>query len=60
MPYRPQPPRRLYVTLNPLQLTGCIALGIWLGFVALALTAWLLARVFVAQPLAPWPMPPGS
>ncbi|WP_397458174.1 hypothetical protein AB3464_24980 [Pseudomonas asplenii] len=53
MAYRPQPQRRLYVTLNPLQLTGCIALGIWLGFVALAFTAWLLARVFVAQPLAP-------
>ncbi|NWB27249.1 hypothetical protein [Pseudomonas gingeri] len=53
MPYRPQSRRRLSVTLNPLQLTASIALGIWLGFVALALTAWLIARLFVAQPLAP-------
>ncbi|BBP75715.1 hypothetical protein CCU68_21300 [Pseudomonas gingeri NCPPB 3146 = LMG 5327] len=53
MPYRPPPRRRLYVTLNPLQLTASIALGIWLGFVALALTAWLVARLFIAQPLAP-------
>ncbi|AMB87751.1 hypothetical protein AWM79_21665 [Pseudomonas agarici] len=52
MPDRPQPHRRLPVTLNPLQLTASIALGIWLGVLALALSAWLVARFFVAQPLA--------
>ncbi len=52
MPYRSQPRRRLYVTLHPLQLTASIALGVWLGVIALAFSAWLVARFFVAQPLA--------
>jgi len=53
MPYRRQARRPIYVTLNPLQLTASIALGIWLGVMALALTAWVVARIFVPQPLAP-------
>ncbi len=53
MPYRRQARRPLYITLNPLQLTASIALGIWLGVMALALTAWVVARIFVPQPLAP-------
>jgi len=53
MPYRRQARRPLYITLNPLQLTASIALGLWLGVMALALTAWVVARIFIPQPLAP-------
>lgn len=53
MPYRPHTRRPLPVTMNPLQLCLSIALGLWLGFVAIALTCWLLSSfVFQAQ-LAP-------
>lgn len=43
--------RRLSVTLNPLPLIGCIALGLWLGFIAILLTCWLLLRI-TGEPLA--------
>ena len=42
MPARPIARRRLSVTLSPLSLIGCIALGLWFGFVAIALTCWLI------------------
>jgi len=49
MPYRPNPRRTLAITLNPLQLAGGIALGLWLGFLAIALTTWLLCKLFSQQ-----------
>ncbi|WP_085577983.1 MULTISPECIES: hypothetical protein [unclassified Pseudomonas] len=52
MPYRPAPRRPLPVQLSALQLTGSIALGLWLGFLAIALTWWLASRLFSHQ-LAP-------
>jgi hypothetical protein len=52
MPYRPNPRRPLPVQLSALHLTGSIALGLWLGFVAIALTCWLSQFVFKEQ-LAP-------
>ena len=53
MPYRRQARRPIYVSLNPLQLIASIALGIWLGGMALALTAWGVAHIYLPQPLAP-------
>ena len=53
MPYRPNPRRPLPVQLSALQLTGSIALGLWLGFLAIALTCWLLSRFVFNEQLAP-------
>ncbi|WP_166224417.1 hypothetical protein [Pseudomonas atagonensis] len=53
MPYRPNPRRPLPVQLSALQLTGSIALGLWLGFLAIALTCWLLSRFLFNEQLAP-------
>ncbi|VVP11166.1 hypothetical protein PS865_03366 [Pseudomonas fluorescens] len=53
MPYRPNPRRPLPVQLSALHLTGSIALGLWLGFLAIALTCWLLSRFIFAEQLAP-------
>lgn len=53
MPARPIIRRRLSVALNPLTLMGSIALGLWLGFVAIALTLWLVYRVVGPAPFAP-------
>ncbi|CAI8882268.1 Conserved membrane protein [Pseudomonas sp. IT-P12] len=53
MPYRPTPRRTLPIQLNALQLTGSIALGVWLGFVAIALTCWLASRLLFSEQLAP-------
>jgi len=53
MPYRPNPRRPLPVQLSALQLTGSIALGMWLGFLAIALTCWLLSRLVFTEQLAP-------
>ncbi|UVJ42737.1 hypothetical protein NVV94_19335 [Pseudomonas sp. LS1212] len=50
MPYRPRR-REMYITLNPLHLTGCIALGLWLGFVAIVLTCWLAYKFLFNAPL---------
>lgn len=53
MPYRPNPRRSLSIQLNALQLTGSIALGLWLGFIAIALTCWIVARLFFHEQMAP-------
>lgn len=53
MPYRSHPRRRLPVQLNTLQLTSSIALGLWLGFLAIALTCWLASRLLFSEQLAP-------
>lgn len=53
MPYRPNPRRPLPIQHNALQLTGSIALGIWLGFLAIALTLWLASRLLFNEQLAP-------
>ena len=53
MPYRPNPRRPLPVQLSALHLTGSIALGMWLGFVAIALTCWLLSHFLFKEQLAP-------
>ncbi|MCX2899669.1 hypothetical protein [Pseudomonas mandelii] len=53
MPYRPNPRRALAVRLNVLQLSASIALGLWLGFLAIALTCWLASRLLFSTQLAP-------
>ncbi|CAI8956835.1 hypothetical protein [Pseudomonas fluorescens] len=53
MPYRPNPRRPLPVQLSALHLTGSIALGIWLGFLAIALTCWLLSHFVFKEQLVP-------
>lgn len=53
MPYRPNPRRPLPIQLSVLQLTGSIALGLWLGFMAIALTCWLASRLLFSEQLAP-------
>ena len=35
------------------KLTLAIALGVWLGFIAIALTTWLASRYLFPQSLAP-------
>src|SRR3546814_4660430 len=39
--------------LTALQLTVSIALGLWLGFLAIVLTGWLLSRFLFNEQLAP-------
>ncbi|MGE8392657.1 hypothetical protein HFV04_026835 [Pseudomonas sp. BIGb0427] len=52
-------PRELKITLKPLQLILCVALGLWLGAVAIALSLWLAGRLLpatvppIGQVLAP-------
>jgi hypothetical protein len=53
MPYRPTPRRPLPIQFNAVQLTGSIALGLWLGFLAIALTCWLASRLLFSEQLAP-------
>ncbi|MGE8144955.1 hypothetical protein ACQKP7_07070 [Pseudomonas frederiksbergensis] len=53
MPYRPNPRRPLPIRLNAVQLTASIALGLWLGFLAIALTCWLASRFVFPEQLAP-------
>ncbi|WP_433769630.1 hypothetical protein [Pseudomonas putida] len=53
MPYRPNPRRPLPIQLNAAQLTGSIALGLWLGFLAIALTCWIASRFLFNEQLAP-------
>lgn len=48
MPDRPSVPR-----LGALHLTLSIALGLWLGFLAILLTSWLLSRFLFDEQLAP-------
>ncbi|BBT18149.1 MULTISPECIES: hypothetical protein [Pseudomonadaceae] len=47
MTRRTRPPLR--IAYSPLQLVLCIALGIWLGAVAVVATAWLGYQAVVAQ-----------
>lgn len=51
MPFRARR-HALSITLKPFQLILCIALGLWLGFAAIALTLWL-ALHFAPQAIAP-------
>lgn len=46
--------RELKITLKPLQLIMCVALGLWLGAVAIAMSLWLALQLWPqqAQPLA--------
>ncbi|QXI39877.1 hypothetical protein [Pseudomonas xantholysinigenes] len=46
-------PRDLKITLKPVQLILCVAFGLWLGAVAIALSLWLALRLWPeqAQPL---------
>ncbi|MFY0731423.1 hypothetical protein [Pseudomonas sp. NFX15] len=53
MPHRPTPRRSFPISLNALQLTGSIALGLWLGFLAIVLTCWLASRLLFSEQLAP-------
>ncbi|MDI6935501.1 hypothetical protein QMN21_28485 [Serratia sp. Se-PFBMAAmG] len=64
-------PRELKITLKPVQLIVCVALGLWLGAVAVALSAWLALHLWPeqTQPLAaavapalarPAPAPPAD
>ena len=53
MPHRPAPRRSFPISLNALQLTGSIALGMWLGFIAIVLTCWLASRLLFSEQLAP-------
>lgn len=53
MPYRPNPRRPLPIRLNAVQLTFSIALGLWLGFIAIALTVWLASRLLPTEQVAP-------
>ncbi|MCU1752969.1 hypothetical protein [Pseudomonas sp. 6D_7.1_Bac1] len=53
MPYRPPARRTVSITLNPLQLIASIAVGLWLGFLAIALTCWLLSKLLSSEQLAP-------
>lgn len=52
-------PRELKITLKPLQLIFCVAFGLWLGAVAIALSLWLALQLWpeqiepVAQAVAP-------
>ena len=46
--------RELKITFKPVQLTLCVALGLWLGAVAIALSLWLAWQLWPQQvePLA--------
>jgi len=41
--------RELKITLKPLPLILCVAFGLWLGAVAIALSLWLALRLWPAQ-----------
>lgn len=51
--------REVQLSLTPVQLTVCVALGLWLGAMAIGLTFWLVAQLWpqqvapVAQVFAP-------
>ncbi|NIE73858.1 hypothetical protein F3J44_26290 [Pantoea sp. Tr-811] len=58
--------RELKITLKPLQLIFCVAFGLWLGAVAIALSLWLALRLWpehvqpVAQVVVPAVTPPAA
>ncbi|MFJ4443694.1 hypothetical protein ACIPZ8_16595 [Pseudomonas sp. NPDC089422] len=41
--------RELKITLKPLQLIFCVAFGLWLGAVAIALSLWLALQAWPEQ-----------
>lgn len=43
--------RELKITLKPLQLILCVAFGLWLGAVAIAMSLWLAMQLWPAQVL---------
>ncbi|MBH3430235.1 hypothetical protein [Pseudomonas alkylphenolica] len=53
-------PRELKITLKPVQLILCVALGLWLGALAIAVSLWLAGRLLPeqVQPLSQLVMPP--
>lgn len=55
-------PRELKITLKPVQLILCVALGLWLGAVAIALSLWLAGRLLpeAVQPLGQVLSPPAT
>ncbi|MFS1291798.1 MAG: hypothetical protein ACQZ2J_31665 [Pseudomonas piscis] len=53
MPHRPPARRPLRIGFNALALSASIALGLWLGFLAIALTCWLASHFLFSQQLAP-------
>ncbi|MDF2397094.1 hypothetical protein GWQ44_16225 [Pseudomonas sp. 3MA1] len=53
MSYRPPARRPLRISFNALALSGSIALGLWLGFLAIVLTCWLGSHFLFSQQLAP-------
>ncbi|WP_422416423.1 hypothetical protein [Pseudomonas sp. GZD-222] len=55
-------PRELKISLKPVQLTLCIALGLWLGAVAIALSLWLAWHLLpdTVQPLSQRLIPPAG
>ncbi|MGH8381149.1 hypothetical protein [Pseudomonas sp.] len=55
-------PRELKITLKPAQLILCIALGLWLGAVAIALSLWLAWRLIpeTVHPLSQVVIPPAA
>ena len=53
MPHRPPARRPLRIRFNALALCASIALGLWLGFLAIALTCWLAMHFLFSEQLAP-------
>ncbi len=55
-------PRELKISVKPVQLTLCIALGLWLGAVAIALSLWLAWHLLpdTVQPLSQRLIPPAG
>ncbi|RWU17846.1 hypothetical protein DM813_24475 [Pseudomonas alkylphenolica] len=53
-------PRELKITLKPVQLILCVALGLWLGALAIAVSLWLAGRLRpeTVQPMSQLVMPP--
>ncbi|WP_271408792.1 hypothetical protein [Pseudomonas sp. Q1-7] len=48
-----RPRRILRISFNPLALTLSVALGVWLGFIAIGLTGFLGYRLYMADNAAP-------
>lgn len=48
-----RPRRILRISFNPLVLTLSVALGVWLGFIAIGLTAYLGYQLYMADTEAP-------
>lgn len=53
MTYRPTTRKPLRISFSGLKLSASIALGLWLGFMVIALTIWLASRFVFNQQLVP-------